>query len=148
MLRIVKNTPEAVNVKPLDKALKPFDSGKAVPKKALEVIKIDIKPTKPAMDPEADESMEAEPEMVETGKIDQASVHYLTSDSICGNCKHWLEPGGCDVVSGEISYDGICMLWSKGDDPRTEDAEDEEPVVEDDTEDEDEPMEDAVEDEE
>ena len=135
MLRIVKGTKEATNVKPVeDDEVRPFDKSKAAPKKAVE-IKVDIKPLKKL--PEVEESAEVDPdessdnaaeddvEMVEPGKIDQQAVHYMEPGSKCGNCKHWLEPDGCELVSGFIKSDGICMLWVKGVDPKTDGLEDE-----------------------
>ena len=96
MFKLVKGTPQAKDVKLIEKD-EPIAELKPIAKISIKTIKV-----------------EPDIEEVEPGKIDQAAVHYLRPGSVCKNCTHFLEPDGCDVVSGYVKPEGVCMLWSKG----------------------------------
>lgn len=54
--------------------------------------------------------------------LDKASVAYVDQtpnpEQICGNCVFWVpgsEPegvGACQMVQGEIAYEGWCAIWA------------------------------------
>ena len=52
------------------------------------------------------------------GKFSQAEVTYLPFspppvfwDYKCRKCRWWVEGGQCEVVEGEISPGGWCVIW-------------------------------------
>ena len=89
MLKIVKGTPEAKDVKPLKKEPPKKSAEGYTPLEELEDV-----------------------EEVESGSIPKDSVRYMPAGSKCASCKHFLEPNGCDLVEGDIDPDGICMLFA------------------------------------
>ncbi len=50
-------------------------------------------------------------------KVSQASVQYQLQpkdDQKCANCQHFIaESNTCQLVEGEISPEGWCLLWVK-----------------------------------
>ena len=51
----------------------------------------------------------------QSAKAAPASVAYQTKPSgasKCGNCVQFVAPNACKIVSGEISPNGWCELWS------------------------------------
>ena len=51
----------------------------------------------------------------QSAKAAQASVAYQTKPngaSKCGNCVQFVTPNACKIVSGVISPNGWCELWS------------------------------------
>lgn len=45
------------------------------------------------------------------GQVDPESARYFTSEHSCSGCIHFMEPGSCEIVSGEIDPEGICSLY-------------------------------------
>lgn len=48
-------------------------------------------------------------------KVDPAIARYMTSDLgpfICANCEHFTDTGECEVVSGPIDPEGVCILFT------------------------------------
>lgn len=65
-------------------------------------------------------------------KVDPTVARYLTSDLgpfICANCEHFSGEGDCNVVSGPIDPEGVCILFTPGDTPEGE-ATDVQPIDE------------------
>ena len=49
-------------------------------------------------------------------KVPQSAVHYQAAPrdgQDCGHCAHFLAPGACKLVDGDISPAGWCRLWVK-----------------------------------
>ena len=44
------------------------------------------------------------------GMVDPAVARYLGPEAVCATCVHFMEPGSCEVVSGEIDPQGRCCL--------------------------------------
>jgi len=84
-----------------------------------------IKPLESANDEESrellpqDEKLEEAHEEIadEDGKWNKTAAHYIEKNPFasrgikCQNCTHYVEEGGCKVVSGSIDGDAICKLW-------------------------------------
>jgi len=84
-----------------------------------------IKPLESANDEESRELLpqdekleEAHTEIAEEeGKWTKGSAHYIEKNPFsargikCHNCTHYVEEGGCEIVSGSIDGDAICKLW-------------------------------------
>jgi len=47
-------------------------------------------------------------------KLDPLKVGYKHEAGTCGSCIHFLQPSGCEVVSGSISVTGNCWLYEGG----------------------------------
>lgn len=48
-------------------------------------------------------------------KVDPMVARYMTSDMgpfVCQNCDHFTETGECDIVSGPIDPEGVCILFT------------------------------------
>jgi hypothetical protein len=48
-------------------------------------------------------------------KAPQSAVHYQQEPKDghdCSHCNHFVAPGGCKLVDGDISPRGWCRLWS------------------------------------
>jgi len=66
-----------------------------------------------------DEKLEEAHEEIadEDGKWNKTAAHYIEKNPFasrgikCHNCTHYVEEGGCKVVSGSIDGDAICKLW-------------------------------------
>jgi HK97 family phage portal protein len=70
------------------------------------------------LSPQDEKLEEAQQEIAEEdGKWSKESAHYIASNPFagrgikCHNCTHYVEEGGCKVVSGPIAGDAICKLW-------------------------------------
>ena len=68
--------------------------------------------------PQDEKLGEAQQEIAdEDGKWSKAASHYIEKNPFasrgikCHNCTHYVEEGGCKVVSGTIDGDAICRLW-------------------------------------
>jgi HK97 family phage portal protein len=68
--------------------------------------------------PQDEKLEEAQQEIAdEDGKWNKAASHYIEKNPFasrgikCHNCTHYVEEGGCKVVSGTIDGDAICRLW-------------------------------------
>lgn len=66
---------------------------------------------------------EIEKHVAENGKFSKSQAGYLPFappplfwDYRCLNCRFWVEPDGCQVVSGRISPSGWCVIWLPPDD--------------------------------
>lgn len=114
MLRMKSSVAEVKNVKPenekkpLPFVKKPSPSVEEPPAEE-ETSTHEASPADPVED-KAEDTVE-----VESGNLDPVTVHYM--DSSCGpfecqRCVHWLEPDGCDKVSGDIDPKGMCNLFS------------------------------------
>jgi hypothetical protein len=44
------------------------------------------------------------------GMVDPLVARYLGPTERCQTCIHFMEPGSCEVVSGEIDPEGVCSL--------------------------------------
>lgn len=44
-------------------------------------------------------------------KLDPLKVGYKHEAGTCGSCIHFLQPSGCEIVSGSISVTGNCWLY-------------------------------------
>lgn len=71
----------------------------------------------PAPAPEAEPAAPAAPSAGPAPtKVSQASVQYQTQpkgDQRCANCQHFVaESNTCNLVEGNISPDGWCVLWA------------------------------------
>ena len=92
MLKIMKGLPEATKVEPIE------DDTKASDDKSPD-----------------DERVEREDiEEVASGTIPKESVRYMSGESCCHCCKHFLEPNGCELVEGDIDPEGLCVLFRSG----------------------------------
>ncbi len=83
----------------------------------------DLSPSEPSE--EQDEILDAPGE--ENGenrmvKLEPLKVGYKHEAGTCGSCIHFLQPSGCEIVSGTISVTGNCWLYegSGGDDEENE----------------------------
>lgn len=50
-------------------------------------------------------------------KVDPTVARYMTPDLgpfICANCEHFTQDGDCQVVSGPIDPEGVCILFTPG----------------------------------
>lgn len=73
----------------------------------------------PQMEPEADlpepeglaEALTAENPEAGGGMVDPTLAKYMGPDMRCGSCKHFQEPSTCDLLSGPVEADGVCMLF-------------------------------------
>lgn len=48
------------------------------------------------------------------GLVSPEVVRYMTSDRgpfICANCLHFQDDGSCEIVSGPIDPEGVCILF-------------------------------------
>jgi HK97 family phage portal protein len=68
--------------------------------------------------PQDEKLEEAHTEIAEEeGKWTKESAHYIEKNPFsargikCHNCTHYVEEGGCKIVSGSIDGDAICKLW-------------------------------------
>jgi len=68
--------------------------------------------------PQDEKLEEAQQEIAEEdGKWTKESAHYIEKNPFaargikCHNCTHYVEEGGCKIVSGTIGGDAICKLW-------------------------------------
>lgn len=73
----------------------------------------------PTDEPTADEP-EIDVNQVESdpNKLDQSIVVYMTSEYgpfECQNCKYWVDPNACSIVSGEIDPKGVCNVYTPPD---------------------------------
>lgn len=48
------------------------------------------------------------------GFIDPESARYFGPESRCQSCIHFMAPGSCEIVSGPIDPQGVCMLFLAG----------------------------------
>ena len=51
----------------------------------------------------------------EAGKVSPQVARYMSSDMgpfICANCNHFQQDGSCEVVSGPIDPEGVCILFT------------------------------------
>lgn len=78
--------------------------------------------------PETPQDQQDTPQPGETGgdtnakkfsadKVDPSVARYMTSDDgpfICANCEHFTAEGDCQVVSGPIDPEGVCILFTPG----------------------------------
>lgn len=48
------------------------------------------------------------------GFIDPESARYFGPESRCMGCIHYMDPGACEIVSGPIDPQGVCMLYLPG----------------------------------
>lgn len=75
-------------------------------------------PDMTAMPPDAmaapPEAMPTEPEGDEGGFIDPESARYFGPESRCAGCIHFMGPNACEIVSGPIDPQGVCMLFLAG----------------------------------
>ena len=80
------------------------------------------------VDEELTQEPEAEPEMG-GGTVSPESARYFGPEGRCMNCIHFMEPGSCEIVAGQIDPQGICSLFTQdsGEDQIMEEA----PPVED-----------------
>lgn len=130
----------AMNLQPLEEAVKPKPDpsmmpgfGSGAPPKApggppsLSEVKTGKAPiespkgedsAKRSLDPRDAELEEAHVEIAEEeGKWDKESAHYIEKNPFasrgikCHNCTHYVEEGGCKIVSGLIEGEAICKLW-------------------------------------
>jgi hypothetical protein len=49
-------------------------------------------------------------------KVTQISVQYQTQpkgEQKCANCRYFIAPTACQLVEGEISPEGWCLLWAQ-----------------------------------
>lgn len=46
-------------------------------------------------------------------KVKKEEYGYVKGPIDCGNCGFFIEGGKCKLVKGDISENGICMLWTK-----------------------------------
>ena len=63
---------------------------------------------------EAIEEEGSEPVM-DTGKISPQIARYMSADQgpfICANCTHFQDDMSCQVVSGPIDPEGVCILFT------------------------------------
>lgn len=94
-------------------------------------------PEVPEMEQETPEQPEAvsEPAMLteSAGKVSPQVARYMTSDMgpfICANCQHFQDDGSCEVVSGPIDPEGVCILFTPPDQLNEGMPEGEEPMEE------------------
>ena len=100
-------------------------------------------PAPPVVEEEEEEVLSA-PSMMQgleapasAGLVDPVVARYLGPESRCESCVHFMAPGSCEVVSGEIDPAGVCSLHTPDDmgmELETEEAADtleEMPVAED-----------------
>lgn len=45
------------------------------------------------------------------GQVSPEVARYFGPEGICANCRHYTEPGACEIVSGPIDPDGRCNLF-------------------------------------
>ncbi len=84
-------------------------------------------PVKPGPAPTLVDETELDDEMLEepqeeglVGKVSPESARYFGPEGRCANCVHFMEPGSCEIVAGEIAADGICSLFSQDEMPIVE----------------------------
>ncbi len=83
-------------------------------------------PPAPGAAPGAESAAPAAPAApsANTAKAAQASVQYQTQpkgDQQCANCRYFVAASNtCQLVEGDISPKGWCILWAKGDISRRE----------------------------
>jgi len=91
----------------------------------------DVTPIEDVEDVEDTEDVDAEQpdtqDAQDTGKVSPLLVHYKDGATVmseqCQGCVHFLQPSQCHIVSGEIDPDGVCNLFSAGEEePETEEA--------------------------
>lgn len=76
-------------------------------------------PEEMAQEPEVEQESEVPtaPAKFSADKVDPRIARYMTSDMgpfICANCDHFTEEGECEVVSGPIDPEGVCILFTPG----------------------------------
>ena len=64
----------------------------------------------PAVIPTEEEAPVLEDQSYGGGQVDPAIARYFAPEFMCANCIHFMEPGSCEIVTGEISPEGICSL--------------------------------------
>jgi HK97 family phage portal protein len=130
----------AMNLQPLEEAVKPKPDpsmmpgfGSGAPPQApggppsLSEVKTGKPPiaspkgedsAKRSLNPQDAELEEAHVEIAEEeGKWSKESAHYIEKNPFaargikCHNCTHYVEEGGCKIVSGLIGGEAICKLW-------------------------------------
>jgi len=79
---------------------------------------VDMPEAMPEAAPEAmaeSEAMPMEDPKFSGDKVDPGIARYMTSDMgpfICANCDHFTGAGDCEVVSGPIDPEGVCILFT------------------------------------
>lgn len=78
--------------------------------------------------------MPIEEPMMSEGLVSPEAAKYMTSDMRCGSCVHFMDSGGigsCEIVSGPIDPQGVCLLYTADTAPEelAEPALEESPVV-------------------
>lgn len=66
-------------------------------------------------------------------RLDPSVVVYKTGDMgpfSCSTCFHFDGQGGCEIVAGEIDPEGICSVWTQGEQAEPEPELPMEPPVE------------------
>ena len=61
------------------------------------------------------------------GLVSPEIARYLGPEAVCATCIHFIDPGSCEIVSGEIDPQGRCCLHEADDsgiDTETEEAAD------------------------
>lgn len=56
--------------------------------------------------------VEPQQDMMSAGMVSPEAARYMRGDARCMNCVHFMEPGNCEIVSGKIEPDGVCMLFT------------------------------------
>jgi hypothetical protein len=75
----------------------------------------------PAMDFMAQNTAPAPAAMPGGGMISPDVVKYMSSDMRCMNCVHYMEAGqtgSCEIVSGPIDPQGVCLIFSADTEPQ------------------------------
>lgn len=49
--------------------------------------------------------------MASGGQVDPEAARYFGREYMCQGCIHFMEPGTCEIVAGEIDPEGICSLF-------------------------------------
>ena len=58
------------------------------------------------------------------GLVSPEVARYLGPEAVCATCVHFIDPGSCEVVSGEIDPQGRCCLHEADADTDTDEAAD------------------------
>lgn len=75
-------------------------------------------PTEVAPEVPVEEELPLEPEMADLPEatVSPESARYFGPEGRCKNCVHFMTPASCEIVQGEISPEGVCSLFSPGND--------------------------------
>ena len=94
---------------------------------ALRIGNSNAPPTTPPQETMAEPAVMPMDDMMQPpsgGLVSPETARYLGPEAICATCVHFIDPGSCEVVSGEIDPQGRCCLHEADADTDTDEAAD------------------------